>query len=207
MLLVVVKGVGSVTIRYIDVFRFLRKRPSWRNKVAAIVVIRHLTCPHCSAIQGAMTLGRVVERVDPNMFVVSSGVASGFNPEFRETHLSNPLKCSVCGKTFYAFVGVEYDPSSRTVRNVDVQVVRSDMRGIEQILNWPHQGLVMREVIEYTPFQARVYDSLEHFEEYNKNNMQDIVISSLINGTGTVVRPQNGTGNGSEPVVVELEAR
>lgn len=187
-----------------SIFSFLRRTPSWARRVAVVVIIRHLTCPYCSAIQGAMTLGLVTNRVDSNMYGPYGPGLGGFNPRFRETHLSNPLRCSVCGKLFYAFVGVEYDESYRKFTKVDVQIVRGDVRGIEHLLNWPHRGLVMKEVIEYSPFKARVYDSLDHFEEYNQGRTHDIVISSLVNKASRLP-PVDEAVEGGGPVAVDVE--
>ena len=188
-----------------DVFHIVWRNGGRRvdNPVAVIVVLRHITCPHCSAILGAKTMGLVVDRVDRQMYV-EDVVGRRPNPGFRETHLSNPLKCPVCGGEFYAFVGVEYDRGRNSLKGIDVRIVPSDEDVVEDLRHWPHRGLVMRHVIEYTPFKALVFENQQHFEEYYQGNTDDIVASSLIASDRVNAAPPGQENGRGQPRVAML---
>ncbi len=144
-------------------------------------------------------MGLVAEDVDPEMFE-ADGVRHVPNVRFRETHLANPLKCPVCGNLFYAFVGIKFDTNKREIKGIDIKVARPEDKGIEQLINWPHQGLVMKEVIEYTPFRTLVYDDIDHFEKYNIDKTNDIVVSSLASETVTLSSRESNDVEGSDEV-------
>ena len=118
-------------------------------------------------------------RLDKRMYLDDEGLRP--NPGFRETHLSNPLKCRYCGKKFYVFAGVEYEieEGRPQVRDIDIAVAREGTPGLRGLFNWPHKGLVMREVLEYTPHRVRVFESLDALERYYGGKLDDIVSSSL----------------------------
>ena len=184
-----------------SIFRALRRRPFDGRAIAYIVVVRHLTCPYCSTIQSAMVLGLASERIEKEMFLDDN--RRRVNPGFRETHLSNPLRCINCGREFYAFVGIRYslEDGDVRIRDIDVVVKRTDEPGVKALLNWPHKGLVMREVIEYSPFRARIYESLDHFYRHNIN-ADDAMTSSL---TSKKDNEEHDKDKDKQPEDIDLE--
>ena len=109
-----------------------------------------------------MSLGPLRRKVDRRPFV-SGGGKSVVNPAFRESHLANPVRCPSCGRTFYLFVGVEYD-KKKGIRAVDVKPL-PDTEETRELARWPHLGVVARHAIHYTPFRVAVYESLQDLEE------------------------------------------
>lgn len=153
------------------------------NNVAVPIVLRHITCPYCSSIFGVLTLGKISRKIDRNMITTING-RDDANPGFRETHLANPIKCPDCGGEFIVFVGVEYDQNYSEVKDVDVKIVTPNDPYVKQLSVWPHRGLVMRKVLEYSPHTVKIYESMDHFEQYNEN-AKDIAAASLININAT----------------------
>ncbi len=172
------------------------------SRVAIPVILRHITCPYCSSIYGALTLGKVAKRIDKSMFMYNGGKREA-NPRFRETHLANPIKCPDCGREFIVFVGVEYDYRFGEVRDIDVKIALPDDPIIKALSEWPHRGLVMRNVLEYTPYTVRVYESMEHFEQYN-GEASDIAAASLENIVSSPQRPNDIRGDSNEPRIIDL---
>ncbi len=174
--------------------------------IAIPVVLRHITCPYCSSIFGVMTLGKVSFKLDKRM-VIESGGRTHPNPRFRESHLANPIRCPDCGREFVVFVGVQYDFERGSVEDLDVKIALPDDPFVRQVSVWPHKGLVMTQVLEFSPFTVKIYDSMEHFEQYNKDRLSDIAAASLDAMTNKV-KVENaglaGVDRDSEPKTVDL---
>ncbi len=154
--------------------------------VAVPVVVRHISCPYCGNVFSIMTLGSLRHKVDPEPEVPDGRGGRIANPEFGETHLANPITCPSCGRNFIAFVGVEFDEWSRSIKDVHVKLMKPDDPVARKLARWPHIGLVDPTVVEYRPFELSVYQNLDHFQEYNED-MSDIKAASL---------PSNGVPSG-----------
>ena len=188
------------------------------NDVAVPVIIRHVSCPYCGRVFSIMTLGALRPRVDPNPIIYDGKGTPQPNPMFRETHIGNPIRCPACGRQFIAFVGVEYDDSSRSVRNVHVRISGDDEAYAKELMRWPHRGLVDPMVIEYRPFQILLYKNMEHFLEYNEGDVNIAATSLPSNGlpfrpegegapiaTSTPTLSSMARGNGQYPPPVSID--
>ena len=149
------------------------------NDVASIIVIRNVSCPYCGSVYGVLALGAVRRRVRRTMSVMESYMVERCDPEFRDTHLANPIRCPVCGKEYIVFVGVEKNRLTDSYGSVHVKVSEKDDLIAEECSRWPHKGLVSLEVIEYTPGSVTVFRDMEQYMDYR--------------GLATAVSPERNT--------------
>ncbi len=192
----------------VSIFSFLTSRLFRRPRdidVAMIVAIRHVACPYCNSIYGVLALAPVRERVDTRM-TVFDGRGEAPNPDFRNTHLANPVTCPVCGRNYRILAGVERRGLAGSIRSVHISVVKPDQPFVDEVSRWPHQGLVAREVLEYSPGRALLYDDLQHFEEYNKElGLDDIKAASLPSGVPQIHAAQEADLPRRPPQVIDLD--
>ena len=118
------------------------------------------------------------------------------------SHLMNPVKCSVCGKEYYIIAGVEINFSSKEVRDVSIRIARSDDIAGGKLGMWPHRGLVMREVLVYSPHEVYMYESLEHLEKADPEALQEVGAASIaLDAQASMASSdEEAGGDGAKPI-------
>ncbi len=160
----------------------LNKNKIWHpedNDVAITCVIKSISCPYCGSTYPVITLGALRRSVEKKMY--QDGNKFEANPEFKYTHLSNPIECPVCKRKYMVFVGVEYNRDHTELRGIHVKIAKLEDPLVKENIRWPHGGLVAKKVIEFNPpGQALLYDDIDHYMDYNEGG-KEIKAGSLAN--------------------------